>query len=73
MVCLSLWVKLYARDTKGVMRALPGIKMTKTGSLWIAKSVYDFPTEFGPPGSGPSPVWQIAHRKTEYPDGERYS
>jgi len=47
------------------MRALPGIKMTKTGSLWIAKTVYDFPSRSGVGIRGPSETWEIAELRSE--------
>ena len=42
---MALWLKLYARDSDGVMRAVPGIKLTHQGTLWIATSVYAPQTE----------------------------
>ena len=39
---IGVWKKVYVRDAAGVMRALPGIKVTKRGTLWMAQSVYDF-------------------------------
>jgi|TARA_R110000824_G_scaffold359502_1_gene547058 hypothetical protein len=34
------WLKLYYRDEKKVMRAVPGIKLLPGATLSLAKSVY---------------------------------
>lgn len=44
---MAAWKKIYVRDEDGVMRALPGIKITALGTLWVAKSVYTFSSSEG--------------------------